>query len=239
VAGLLANPNQSAPGQGQETRPAAAPVSPSPSPAVAISPLRETLLKRMAAWAVPAKESEFQLRAFEAGGAHKAIAVSPETHHTARTAGWATSTAAEIGALEACQLLHGKPCALVVVDDKVEPPNQGSPTVQDTPRTQYAGLFEPEQIPRIRPETVRRADVVSYRSAPEPKAAALHIDGNFFIVTGAASQLEAEEKALAKCNDHPVPIKGDEWPCWLYAVGNQVVLPRRSTKPLSRRDVGG
>jgi len=175
---------------------------------------------------------------FEAGGAHKAIAVSPETHHTARTAGWASSAAAEIGALEACQLAHGKPCALLAVDDKVEPPNQGSPTVQDMPRIRYAGLFEPEQIPRARPETVRRADVVGYRSAPEPKAAALHLDGNLFIVKGAANQVEAEEQALAKCNAHPVR-KGDEWPCWLYAVGNQVVLPQRSAKPLSRRGVGG
>ena len=237
VAGLPSN--QGAPGPGPEARPvASAPVSPLPSPVVATSPLRETLLKRLAAYGVPANESESQVRSFEALGAHKAIAVSPETHHTARTTGWASSAAAEIGALEACQLLYGKPCALLVVDDKIEPPNQGFPVVQDMPRIRYAGLFEPEQIPRIRPETLRRADVVGYRSAPEPKAAALHIDGNLFIVTGAANQAEAEEQALAKCNDHPVR-KGDEWPCWLHAVGNQVVLPQRSTKPLSRRGVGG
>jgi len=59
VAGLPASSNQSAPGPGQETRPAAAaPASSSPLPAVAIPPLRETLLKRLAAYAVPANESE-------------------------------------------------------------------------------------------------------------------------------------------------------------------------------------
>jgi uncharacterized caspase-like protein/TPR repeat protein len=237
VAGLPSS--QSAPGPSPSSSPEARPtasatISPLPSPAAATSPLHETLVKRLAAYAVPANDIEREVRFFEAGGAHKAIAVSPETHHAARSVGWATSAAAEIGALEACQLLWAKPCALLVVDDKVETPNQGSPTVRDMPRTRYAGLFEPEQIPRIRPETVRRADVVGYRSAPEPKAAAFHIQGNFFIVTGAASQAEAEEQALAKCNDDPVR-KGADGPCWLYAVGNQVMLPQRSVKPLSHR----
>jgi hypothetical protein len=157
------------------------------------SPLGEALLKRLAAYAVPANESERGVRFFEvAAGAHKAIAVSPETHHAASSGGWVTSAAAEIGALESCQLLWGKPCALLAVDDiMLEQGNQGSPTVRDMPRTRYTGLFNPEQIPRTRPETVRRADVVGYHSAPEPKAAALDISGDLFIVTGAASQMGA------------------------------------------------
>ena len=124
--------------------------APSPQPAPA-STLRDRLLTRLAAYAIPTGERESLANRIEKDPGHKAIAVSTENHATYVTAGWATAPAAEIGALEGCQLAHGKPCALVAVDDQVEAAKDGPPILRDMPRTRYAGLFDPDQIPRARP----------------------------------------------------------------------------------------
>jgi hypothetical protein len=56
--------------------------------------------------------------------------------------------------------------------------------------------------------------------------------GILAVVTGAASQIQAQEQALALCNNDPNPNrKLTGGPCFLYAVGNQVVLPQRLVKP--------
>src|SRR5947209_14710275 len=101
------------------------------------------------------------------------------------------------------------------------------------PRATYAGSFDPEQIPGARPETRQRADIVAYRQEPSPKAAAFHPSGGrIFTVTGAESQRIAEQEALKACaDDRPsYPTSGR---CFLYAVGDQVVLPRRLRQPLT------
>src|SRR5262249_26277585 len=77
-------------------------------------------------------------------------------------------------------------------------------------------------------------DITNYRSASEPKAAAFHHWGALFVVIGGGGQFEAEELALSQCNNDPV-VKNQGGPCLLYAVGNQVVLPQRSVKPISAR----
>jgi hypothetical protein len=203
-------------------------------PDTASSTMHDRLLTRMAAYSVATSEGDSQARNFEAESGHKAIAVSVEAHKTYRTSRWATAAQAETGALEGCQLQYGRPCAVIVVDDQVEPARDGAPILRDMPRTRYSGTFDPEQIPRARPEMLRRGDVTSYPSAPEPKAAAFHAQGNLFIVRGGGGQFEAEELALTQCNNDPVR-KGAGGPCFLYAVGNQVVLPQRLLKPVSQR----
>jgi hypothetical protein len=216
----------------------AAPKPPTPAPQAAVTPVsssmrRDALLARMTEYGVAGGERANQARDYEADPGHKALAGSLEKH-TFRTARWATAQAAEIGALEGCQLQYsGKPCALIAVDDSVEPARSGPPVLRDMPRANYAGTFDPAQIPRVRPERLLQRDVVSYRSAPEPKAAAIHPQGNLFIVIG-GGQFEAEESALSQCNSDPVR-NGAGGPCFLYAVGNQVVLPQRSWKPLTPR----
>jgi len=55
-----------------------------------------------------------------------------------------------------------------------------------------------------------------------------------FIVAGATGQFEAEELALGQCNNDP-DRNGKDGPCFVYAVGDQVVLPQRSVKPVSPR----
>jgi hypothetical protein len=49
-------------------------------------------------------------------------------------------------------------------------------------------------------------------------------------MTGTTSQFEAEEQALAQCNNDP-SRKGADGPCFIYAVGDRVVLPQRLVKP--------
>jgi hypothetical protein len=53
-----------------------------------------------------------------------------------------------------------------------------------------------------------------------------------FTVSGAASQRVAEEEALKACNNDPSRNVADG-SCFLYAVGDQVVLPRRLREPLT------
>jgi hypothetical protein len=101
------------------------------------------------------------------------------------------------------------------------------------PRANYAGSFDPAQIPGALPGLRERADVLDYRTAPSPKAVAFQPSGGrVFIVTGAASQRAAEEAALRACAAEPRPNSADS-PCLLYAVGDQVVLPRRLKQPLT------
>jgi hypothetical protein len=99
------------------------------------------------------------------------------------------------------------------------------------PRVHYSGDFDPAQIPGIEPEVRARSDIIAYRSAVGPKAAALHpTGGRFFTVNGAASERAAEEAALRNCNNDP-ERKGKDGPCFLYAAGNDVMLERRLTQP--------
>jgi hypothetical protein len=104
------------------------------------------------------------------------------------------------------------------------------PLPRDMPRVQYSGRFEPERIPAANGDLLRRSDVNSYGSSVTAKAAAYHPWGRVFLVTAAAGQLEAEQQALDQCNIDP-DRKGRDGPCYLYAAGNQVLLPQRLTKP--------
>jgi hypothetical protein len=101
------------------------------------------------------------------------------------------------------------------------------------PRARYVGSFDPAQIPGTTPAVRERSDIISYRAASGPKAAAFHPDGGrVFIVTGAVSQYAAEEQALRVCNTDR-PSYGTSGPCFLYASGDAVVLPQRLIEPLA------
>src|SRR6266704_5454340 len=97
-------------------------------------------------------------------------------------------------------------------------------------RASYEGQFNPQQIPIVRPEVRGRKDVADYSFGREPKAIAIHPWGLLFIASGSASQTSAEAEALKNCNDDPARADKDG-PCFLYAIGNHVVLPLRITGP--------
>jgi hypothetical protein len=137
---------------------------------------------------------------------------------------------AEEGGLEACEVLSGAPCVLVMVDDEVRFTKDAQP--RPMPRALYTGAFNPERIPSVRAAVRQRPDILGYLSAPSFKAAAYYPFGNFFVVTGAPSQHDAELQVLALCNDDP-QSGGRGGPCYLYASNNDVVLPRRSKTPIT------
>jgi len=196
----------------------------------------ERQLAAALAQALPAKPAPYggeTASAYAKLPGHRAIAVARHAGGTWRTGGWSTREAAEEKALERCQLVYGEPCALAASDDALAPAGaDGSRPARDMARVRYAGLFNPERIPALRAADARRPGGEAYAAAPGPKAVALHVGGTLVVSTGAATQRAAEEQALRDCNDNPQRNRA-EGACHLYAVGNQVVLPLRSTAPIS------
>ena len=158
---------------------------------------------------------------------HRAFFKSPDQTSTYRVAGYASAQQAEEVGFERCQIYYAGACELLAVDNEfVDWPGQR----REMPRVQYAGVYDPIQIPGIHDELRARADIASYGLAEGPKAIAIHNWGTVYVSTHANDQQVAEEKALDECNDDP-SRKGRDGSCLLYAVGNQVVLPERHTDP--------
>jgi class 3 adenylate cyclase len=177
---------------------------------------------------------EAALREYVNSPVHKAQAVSADPPGYWTVWNWSTAQAAVESVLEGCQVRHGRPCALIVQDDELQPtPGDGKLLVRDMPRAGFAGSFDPEQIPGAGDGVRKRTDVVNYPMAPSPKAASYHpIRSRLFVITNAGAQRAAEEGALKACNDDTA-LKKFSGPCFLYAVGNRVVLPLRLTEPLT------
>ncbi|VIO78115.1 adenylate/guanylate cyclase domain-containing protein [Bradyrhizobium ivorense] len=193
----------------------------------ALSSLTEDL-----APAMPDNRRLEQIMLYHAATSHKALAVHPPADSW-RSSDWPNEAAAEQNTLEACQMRYGDPCILVAINEKVQDSSStGYRRPRSMPRVAYDGLFDPQQIPFVREATRQRQDVVNYRTGSNPKAVAVHPWGRVFIATGASSQRTAQVAALADCNSDP-SRDGKDGPCWLYAVDDQVVLPRRLKEPLS------
>jgi class 3 adenylate cyclase len=226
-------------GKGHTEPPATATSStePTPSPhSSAVSSWREGLSARMAS-AVPGlggKALENAMAAYETGQAHKAQAASPDPPGLWRASGRPTAENAETSALENCQVNYGQPCALIAVDETLTPmPASSNWPRRDMPRARYSGDFDPAQIPGSAPALRERADICNYHAAPSPKAAAFTpVGGRVFTAVGAVSQRTAEEAALNACDADPLR-KDEKGLCFLYAVGERVVLPLRLSMPLT------
>lgn len=197
---------------------------------------RATLAARLAD-AVPAmaeKVRELRAQQYDQAAPHKALAVIPPDH-TWRGERLVNLAAAEEAVLEGCQVFFGRPCVLLASDETLAPltGSREQWPRRDMPRVRYAGRFDPEQIPMLTPEARLRADVAGYAGADGPKAAAIHPWVNrLFIIRSSANQRAAEEEALSACNADPTRA-GADGPCFLYAAGDDVVLPKRSTQALA------
>jgi uncharacterized caspase-like protein len=221
--------------------PSAAPVAaPSTTSGAPLSAMRAALLARLAELPERTPQSRDELaRNYElVGGPHKALAFLPGTTKDFRAGRHATADLAEERVLEACQFHHRNPCALLALDDKVQSASAGGWARRNMPRVAYEGLFDPEWIPVVRTDVLARADVKNYRAAPAPKAAAFHAWGRLFVITASASQRAAEEDALAACNADS-SRNGADGPCYLYAVGNKVILPQRLSRPRAPAETVG
>ena len=94
--------------------------------------------------------------------------------------------------------------------------------------------LDPDRIPGVRSNVASRPDVLGYASVAGPKAAAIHVRGVFTVITSTMTQRGAEVQALKACNDDPASRRSDG-ACYLYAVGNDVILPQRLSAPLTPR----
>jgi hypothetical protein len=175
---------------------------------------------------------------YAASAGHKALAVPSNQVGYWTTRIRPTADNAKESALEGCQVFYNIPCILLAVDDDVQPmPDKDAWIAQDMPRTRYKGEFDPGQIPGGWPELRGSSDIATYASAPDFKAAAYHPGGwSTHVATKAADQRAAELQALNACNND-LKRTNTPGPCFLYAVGNRVVLPQRlqnATTPAPR-----
>jgi hypothetical protein len=155
---------------------------------------------------------------------HKAIAVHLPTGFSFRWNGAASAELAERWVLEGCQIKFNGPCVLLAVDldARTADPRTTKPAAME--RVAYAGQFRLDRVP-IGME--RHEDVRNYAQLPGERAIAIRPNqARVKVVSGKATLAEAEREALARCNDPP----DDPSPCFLYARGNQVVLPQRRTE---------
>jgi hypothetical protein len=207
-------------------------LEPSSQTAAAPNPKLLAALAISAPTSSPKGRDDF-VNAYQGGDEHKAVAANAASGAMWRVATRATEQEAEEDALEACEVFSGAACALVAVDDEVQEGKESKDFLsREMPRVQYVGPFDPARIPTIQRGVRERKDVISYSSAPSPKAAAYHPTGRLFIVTGAAAQRAAEEQALAVCNGDPIR-NGQSGACYLYASNNEVVLSRHSKNPIT------
>jgi hypothetical protein len=186
-----------------------------------------SLIMATAAPSLPAALRDKLIGDYESRPPHKAQAIDLEGAQFWRSTLHEKHSVAGPRTLEGCQMRYGRPCALIAVDDEIS--GEGELKPQDMPRLHYAGKFDLDQIPVMRLITLRRIDVQNYDHSMEPKAIAIHPWGGLFISVGNPTLREAEETALARCNNDQ-DRNGSDGPCFLYASNNDVVLPQRLTK---------
>jgi Caspase domain len=163
----------------------------------------------------------------------RAMAVAPKRAASWRVFNEPDNATAATRALEGCQIFANEPCMLVALGDKILPKTAaGSWPTQPQSHATYQGDFDPDQVP-VAP-TIRSAPpVAGYLGLAGPKALAYHPWGRIFL--GAASDLVTAEKlALNACNADR-DRKGANGPCFLYAIGDEVVLPSRLAEPSTKQ----
>jgi predicted aspartyl protease len=207
------------------------PVSKSDSDtAAAPQSLRDSLMA-LIALGVPAMSAsvrENRVSDYESKQDHKAIALAPS-----RGTWWRftnNTSAIEESTLEGCQVYYGQPCAILAINDKIVADTSGNWQLRDMARVRYSGSFDPERIPVSWAGLKDNPSLAKYRAAQGPKALVFHPSGYLYWQWGAPDQYTAEQRAFDRCNNDP-PRNGRDPPCYLYAVGDQVVLSKRQSKP--------
>lgn len=191
--------------------------------------LRKALQKVLPA--VTSSYLDAVVKPYGEGKENKAIAGSRERNLTWRFTNRESAYAAEQSVLEGCQVRFGNPCILVAVNGTIASiPEDGTWVARTMSRVGFEGQFNPQQIPVISADARSRKDVTDYSSVRGPKAIAIHPWGLPFVATGSSDQAAAEVEALKNCNEDPRRA-GKDGPCFLYAIGNHVVLPQRITGP--------
>jgi hypothetical protein len=134
-----------------------------------------------------------------------------------------TARAAEQVGLEACGLKFNTTCVAVAVEDELKVKDPSALLRRPMPRLTYQGAYRPDMVPLFQsPPKV----AIDYVNMPTPKAIAIGPQGLRIAAETGATPAEAQAKALGKCTDPDSP-----YPCFIYAVNNEVILPQRRTEP--------
>ena len=158
---------------------------------------------------------------------HRSMVLAPKAKTRWWSADWPTAEQAVSKDLERCQAFYQELCTVIAIDDDVKSKGaDGNWILVDSPKAHYQGDYDPDQIPGVRASVLVRPEVASYDKAPSPKAMAFNAHGIVSVVAKAISQHQAETDALALCNNDPAR-KDADGPCFLYAIGNKVVLSER------------
>jgi len=201
-----------------------------PGSSLAISLDKDGLATQFAARNADFKHAARDAEYYVSRPDHRAIAASEDAYFM-RTARPSLRDAEDL-ALEGCQIWTKKACSLLSKEARWTSSDERTPRAM--PRVSYEGLFDPAMIPIVDDSVRNRADVTGYRAATAPKAAALLPSLGIFVVARAGSQRSAEESALSQCNTDPT--RNDmSGPCFLYAVGDQVILARGLTQAIAAR----
>jgi len=172
---------------------------------------------------------EIMVEEYEKAPVNKALAVNLKSSEYWQTTDQDSKSVTPDRALEGCQLRFGSPCKLLAVNDELVQLS-GPVAEQEMPRLKYAGGFDLNQLPVVKDEVRKRPDIQNYLSAQRPKAIAVHPTGQMFVVSGSATDRDAADAALARCDFASGRNKSDG-PCYLYSLNNDVVIAKRYTFP--------
>ena len=149
--------------------------------------------------------------------APKAFALATNGSYAYVTSGSGPLTPSRVAraALERCEFLAKRRCALYAVDDRLTVP-PGAPLPMADFEIAKEGQFDPAAVPFL-----TRADAFSamgvYAGKTESKALALHWRGAYGYATGRKSEDEAREAAMEFCAKH------EPEGCFIYAVDDDIV----------------
>lgn len=210
------------------------PPAPVPSPVTARSvlplPRVATELARALPHVSPQHARSTATGYLAAPGPNRALAINPDRRVSMLVQGFAIAEDAETTLLERCQIAFGTPCQLVALNDELLTPDAMEER-RDMPRLRHAGAYDPQLVPGI---SLRRRpqmpEVMGYGDKPGPKAMAIHPQGRVAVANLARTPQEAAQQALAACG---TMARRDRLvgTCLLYAIDDEVVLPRRLTQP--------
>jgi hypothetical protein len=171
---------------------------------------------------------EFMISEYEKAPVNKALAVSIKNQEYWQTTDQDTQALVGERTLEGCQLQFGSPCKLLVVNDELA--SVGQTSGHDMPLLKYSGGFDLNQLPIVKDEVRKQPDIQNYLTAQRSKAIAINPIGQMFVVSGLATDKDAADMALARCDVAPGRKKSDG-PCYLYSLNNDVVIGKRQTFP--------
>lgn len=172
---------------------------------------------------------EIMVEEYEKAAVNKALAVNLKNAEYWQTTDQGSKAVTPDRALEGCQLRFGSPCKLLAVNDELVQLT-GPVAEQEMPRLKYVGGFDPNQLPIVKDDVRKRPDIQAYLSASRPKAIAVHPTGQMFVVSESATDKDAADAALARC-DFASGRKKSDGPCYLYSLNNDVVIAKRYTFP--------